>query len=186
MKNYINETAKVVTELASDPPVELEQFVAAAFKSWESGGKVVSFGNGGSATDSLHFTTELVARFREKPIHRPAISLCGSPSSLTAIANDWSFEELFSRQVKAQVTENDLLLGISTSGNSPNVIRGLQAGLKKNATCFVLTGRSGGKMASISGLELIRVPSETTAHIQVAHISCLHAICDRIDTKING
>ncbi|MFP4686576.1 MAG: SIS domain-containing protein [bacterium] len=186
MKKYLRDTAQVIACLADEPPAELRQFVEAAFVCWDNGGKIVSFGNGGSATDSLHFTTELVARFRKKPIHRPAISLAASPSSLTAIANDWSFEELFSRQVEAQVTENDLLLGISTSGNSPNVIHALKTGLQKNAVCFGLVGASGGEMAEIPGLKLIRVPSSITAHIQVGHIACLHAICDKIDLRING
>lgn len=182
---YFTEAARVFDRLAANRPPELEDFVEAIFSAWSAGGRVVSFGNGGSATDSLHFTTELVAKFDEAPIHRPAISLAASPSTLTATGNDWSFEELFSRQIEAQVTDSDVLLGISTSGNSSNVIKGLRAGREIGARCFGLTGESGGRMAELD-LELIRVPAEATAHVQEAHISCLHWICRQVDNRLNS
>ncbi len=183
--SYFKQISRLFDQLAEAPPKQLDDFLRDIFAAWEAGGKVISFGNGGSATDSLHFTTELVAKFDKKPIHRPAISLAASPSTLTATANDWSFDELFARQIEAQAKPEDILLGISTSGNSPNVLNGLREGMEIGANCFGLTGKSGGQMRELE-VELIRVPAKETAHIQEAHIACLHWICRQVDREING
>lgn len=182
---YFNEFRDLANRLAENPPPELETLAEAILGAWENAGKVVSFGNGGSAADSLHFTTELVARFNEDPIHRPAISLASSPSTLTAVSNDWSFAEVFSRQVKAQVQSGDVVLGISTSGNSENVVGGLEAAVEQNARVFGLTGNAGDCEFDHLPIVKISVPSKKTSHIQEAHIACLHKVCDLIDRTLN-
>jgi len=182
---YFQRSAEAIERLAESPPESLEPFLESMFETWEEGGKVVSFGNGGSATDSLHFTTELVARMKEAPIQRPAMSLVGSPSNLTAVSNDWSFEEVFEKQVESMVGASDTVLGISTSGNSENVYRGLEEAQSLGARCFGLTGRNGGRLANLD-ISLIRVPVEETSVVQEAHITCLHAICERVDRRLNG
>lgn len=182
--DYFSNVADVMQRLADNPPDGLERLVEALFRSWENGGKVVSFGNGGSATDSLHFTTELVARMKEEPIQRPAVSLVGSPSTLTAVSNDWSFEEVFEKQVESMVEEGDVVVGISTSGNSENVLCGIRRAKELGASCFALTGETGGKMSDLDA-ELIRVPTSETSHVQEAHIACLHWVCSKVDERIN-
>ncbi|MGM0381331.1 MAG: D-sedoheptulose-7-phosphate isomerase [bacterium] len=184
MDKYFNEASKVLEQMAGDLPPDLDRLPDKIFKCWQKGGRVLSFGNGGSAADSLHFTTELVARFRDEPIARPAVSLNANQCSITAISNDWDFSELFSRQIEAQACADDLLVGISTSGNSKNVIKGLAVGLEKGCACFGLTGAEGGKMGKMD-INLITVPSPVTAHVQQAHIACLHWVCDRIDRRLN-
>ncbi len=185
MNSYFQEAAGVLEKMAENSPGELSLLPEKIFECWRRGGRVLSFGNGGSAADSLHFTTELVARFRSEPIGKPAISLNTNQCSITAIANDWDFTEVFSRQVAAQATGEDVLIGISTSGNSENVIRGLEKGIRKGCECFGLTGQTGGRMADLD-INLITVPSRRTAHIQQAHAACLHWVCDQIDRQLNG
>jgi len=182
--DYFAELQKLISRMCEEPPAGLDRLVESIFQCWEQSGKVVSFGNGGSASDSLHFTTELVARMKDEPIQRPAISLNASPSNMTAIANDWSYDQVFSKQVEALCNREDLLLGISTSGNSENVCRALTTGTSMGTTNFGLTGQSGGKFSSMN-VELIRVPSKETSHIQEAHIACLHYVCSEIDRTLN-
>lgn len=182
--DYFGRVSSVMDELTADPPSELDEFSEAILTAWENGGKVVSFGNGGSAADSMHFTTELVARFDSESIHKPAISLACNASTLTAIANDWSFEEVFARQVRAQVDPEDVVLGISTSGDSKNVIEGLKAAHERGAGTFGLTGNTASKFDTLP-IVRISVPSSITSHIQEAHIVCLHYVCDLIDQTLN-
>lgn len=184
MKKYLRESSDVLRELSEDPPGELDDLVEAIFQCWDDDGKVVSCGNGGSATDSQHFTTELVARFDDDEIHKPAISLATNPASLTAISNDWNYSDVFARQVRALLQPEDLLLGISTSGCSENVIKALNHGINIGANCFGLTGETGGDLVSLD-CTLITVPSRTTSYIQEAHAACLHYVCHRIDKKLN-
>lgn len=179
--NYFQEAGKVFERLAADPPVELERFIETLLESWETGGKLLCFGNGGSAADSIHFTTELVHRFREGPLQKPALSLSTNTSSLTAIPNDWSYEEVFSCQVHALAQPEDVLLGITTSGNSSNVVNGLKAGQEIGASCFGLTGASSGRLGTLEACEVISVPARSTSHAQEAHIACLHYVCLCID-----
>lgn len=181
---YFEEARTLFDRLAENPPDGLDDLAEAILKTWENDGTVVSFGNGGSAADSMHFTTELVARFDHDPIHKPAISLSANPSTLTATANDWSFEEVFSRQVRAQVTSRDLVLGISTSGNSENVLKGLEVADDRDARTFGLTGAGECELDRLAARRIV-VPSTRTSHIQEAHITCLHYVCDVIDRTLN-
>lgn len=182
---YFGRAAELFEELAQDPPPGLDRLVRVILGTWENDGTVVCAGNGGSAADSEHFTTELVARFNEEAIHQPAISLSSNAPTVTAISNDWSYEEVFSRQLEAHLSGEDLFLGISTSGTSENVLRAVDTALELGANCFALTGESGGDLTSRDCV-VVRVPARRTCHIQEAHEACLHYVCREIDRELNG
>lgn len=151
-------------------------------------GKVLTCGNGGSAGDAQHFSAELLNRFEQERPGLPAIALTTDSSTLTAIANDYDYNEIFSKQVMALGQQGDVLLAISTSGNSANVMRAIEAAHERNMTVIALTGRDGGKMAPMlteSDIE-IRVPSQRTARVQEVHLVVIHCLCDFIDTKLFG
>jgi len=151
-------------------------------------GKILSCGNGGSAADSQHFSSELLNRFEMERPGLPAIALTTDSSTLTSISNDYAYEEIFSKQVRALGRTQDVLLGISTSGNSENVIRALAAAHERGMRVVALTGRDGGRMADlfIEGDVEIRVPSSRTARIQEVHLLVIHCLCDLIDTTLLG
>ncbi len=147
------------------------------------GGKILFFGNGGSAADAQHLATELTVRFvkSRKPI--AAIALTTDTSTLTAIGNDFGFKELFARQIDALGHPGDIAIGISTSGNSPNVLAALKMAHKKNLITIGLTGASGGKMKDSCDL-LLKVPSKTTARIQEMHITLGQMLCGALEQKL--
>ena len=149
----------------------------------EKGGKLVTFGNGGSAADSQHFVAELTGHFsfERKPL--AALCLNTNVSSITAIANDYSYEDIFSRQVDALVKSGDVVIGITTSGNSPNVINAINSAKKLGAYTIGMTGKSGGKVKSICN-EVVNVESDDTPIIQEMHIAIIHMICLEIDRII--
>ena len=151
-------------------------------------GKILSCGNGGSAGDAQHFSAELLNRFEQERPGLPAIALSTDSSTITAIANDYNYNEIFSKQVMALGQAGDVLLAISTSGNSANVIRAINAAHERNMVVIALTGRGGGEMAGIladTDFE-IRVPSDRTARVQEVHLVAIHCLCDFIDTKFFG
>lgn len=147
---------------------------------YEAGGRVYTFGNGGSSVDAQHFAEELVGRFRRERRPLPAQSLSADAAAITCIANDYSFEEVFERQVRAFVRAGDAVLAFSTSGRSPNVVRGLAAARGAGATTVLFGGGDGGAAAAHADHALI-VPSESTARIQELHVFFLHCVIDRID-----
>lgn len=147
------------------------------------GGKLLLCGNGGSAADCQHVAAEFINRFRLERRPFPAIALTTDTSNITAIANDYSFDEIFSKQVEALAVKGDILIGISTSGNSPNVLNAFAAAQIANAITVCLTGRSGGKMAGICDFEIC-TDSEDTPRIQEVHIFVLHLICDLVEKKL--
>jgi len=152
----------------------------------QDGGKVLSCGNGGSAGDAQHFSSELLNRFE---IERPplaAIALSTDTSTLTAIANDYVYDDTFAKQVSALGTTKDVLLAISTSGNSANVVRAIDAAHERGLRIIALTGRDGGDIATAlePGDIEVRVPSERTARIQEVHLLIIHCLCDLIDTRL--
>ncbi len=151
-------------------------------------GKILACGNGGSAADSQHFAAELVNRFEVERPGLAAIALTTDSSVLTSIANDYDYLQIFSKQVRALGMDGDVLLAISTSGNSPNVIEAIYAAHERNMPVVALTGRDGGKMTSIlkSTDFHICVPAKSTARIQEVHLLVLHCICDAIDHLILG
>ncbi len=151
-------------------------------------GKILSCGNGGSAADSQHFSSELLNRFEMERPGLPAIALTTDTSTLTSISNDYAYEEIFSKQVRALGRTQDVLLGISTSGNSENVIRAIAAAHERGMNVVALTGRDGGRMADnlVDGDVEIRVPATRTARIQEVHLVVIHCLCDLIDTALLG
>jgi D-sedoheptulose 7-phosphate isomerase len=151
-------------------------------------GKILSCGNGGSAGDAQHFSAELLNRFEKERPGLPAIALTTDSSTLTAIANDYDYNEIFSKQVSALGNDRDVLLAISTSGNSPNVITAIKAAHERGMGVVALTGRDGGDIAGmLSDQDVeIRVPSERTARIQEVHLIVIHCLCDFIDTRLFG
>ena len=148
------------------------------------GGKLVLFGNGGSAADAQHVAAEFVGRFNLERKGFPAIALTVDTSILTSIANDYGFEQVFSRQVQALVCEKDIVIAISTSGNSPNVLRGIEEAKRRGAKVIGFTGKTGGKMAKLSDI-LMNVNSADTWHVQEAHIVILHTICKLTEGILN-
>lgn len=153
-----------------------------------SDGKILSCGNGGSAADSQHFSSELLNRFEMERPGLPAMALTTDASTVTSISNDYSYEEIFSKQVRALGKPQDVLLGISTSGNSENVIRAIAAAHERGMKVVALSGRDGGRMADIfaEGDVEIRVPATRTARIQEVHLVVIHCLCDLIDTTLLG
>lgn len=153
-----------------------------------AGGKILSCGNGGSAGDAQHFSAELLNRFERERPGLAAMALSTDTSTLTSIANDYAYEQVFSKQVTALGRPGDTLLAISTSGNSPNVIAAIHAAHERGMRVVALTGRNGGKMASAlhAGDVEIRVPAERTARIQEVHLVVIHCLCDGIDQTLFG
>lgn len=169
-------------------PESIERAGQAMVESLLSGGKILSCGNGGSAGDAQHFSSELLNRFeRERPA-LPAVALTTDASTVTSIANDYHYNEIFSKQVRALGNEGDILLAISTSGNSANVVQAMQAAHDRGMVVVSLTGRDGGKMAALhsNGDVEIRVPADSTARIQEVHLLAIHCLCDFIDQQLFG
>lgn len=160
----------------------IASLVITAFR---SGHKLFLFGNGGSASDAEHIATELSGRFKLERPSLPALSLTANTSTLTAIANDYGFEMLFSRQLEGLAIKDDVVFGISTSGNSPNVINGLKFAKSIGATTIAMTGKSGGKLKEIAA-HCLCIPSEDTPRIQEAHILVGHILCDLVEKDLFG
>jgi D-sedoheptulose 7-phosphate isomerase len=159
------------------------QAVEKMFKAIQSGGKILACGNGGSAADAQHFAAELVGRFERERRELGAIALTTDSSILTAIGNDYGYDEVFSKQVRALGRSEDILLAISTSGNSKNVILAIEAAKKLGMNIVALTGKGGGQMKGILGQQDVHlcVPTDRTARIQETHLLLLHCLCDGID-----
>ncbi|MGX2972986.1 D-sedoheptulose 7-phosphate isomerase [Helicobacter sp. T3_23-1059] len=148
--------------------------------SLQNGGKLIAFGNGGSAADAQHFAAELSGRYKKERKALAGIAISTDTSALTAIGNDYGFEVVFSRQVEAIAQKGDVLFGISTSGNSTNVLKAFESGKKIGCKCVGLSGKGGGKMNALSDINLV-IPSDNTPRIQEAHILLIHALCGLIE-----
>src|SRR5882724_974219 len=151
-------------------------------------GKILSCGNGGSAADAQHFSAELLNRFEKERPPLAAIALSTDTSTITSIANDYHYDEIFSKQIRALGHPDDILLAISTSGNSPNVMEAINAAHDRQMDVVALTGKKGGKIAALLGPNDVHicVPAERTARIQEVHLLCLHCMCDAIDCLLLG
>jgi D-sedoheptulose 7-phosphate isomerase len=163
----------------------LEQATRAVVLSLRSGGKVLLFGNGGSAADAQHIAAELAGRYKLERRGLAAIALTANTSALTAISNDYSFEHVYARQVEALGAPGDVAIGISTSGNSQSVVRGVQAARAKGLVTVAMTGHSGGRLKPEVDL-CLQMPSEETPRIQETHILIGHILCDFVEQEIFG
>jgi len=153
-----------------------------------NGKKVLCCGNGGSAGDAMHFASEMVNRFERERPSLPAMALTADMNTITAIANDYDFNQIYTKQIKALGQPGDILLAISTTGDSPNITEAVKAALSRDMLIIGLTGRDGGEMAgllSANDVE-IRVPSPTTSRIQEVHLLIIHTLCDLIDNRLFG
>jgi D-sedoheptulose 7-phosphate isomerase len=151
----------------------------------KGGNKLLVMGNGGSAADAQHFAAEIVGRFKLERPALPALALSTDTSILTAIGNDYGFDQIFSRQVEALATAGDVVVGISTSGNSPNVLKALQLARERGCRTIGLLGRDGGSIKALCDLALV-VPTDDTPRVQEAHIAIIHIVCDLVERKLFG
>ena len=175
----------VTARAARELPPQLERIAFAMHECLRAGGKILACGNGGSAADAQHVVAELVGRFREERRALPAIALTANSATLTALGNDYGFERVFARQVEALARPGDVLLAISTSGNSPNVVQAAQSARSLGCTVVVLTGARGGELAGHADF-IVKAPSDTVARIQEVHSLCIHAICEAVDDRIRS
>jgi D-sedoheptulose 7-phosphate isomerase len=174
-----DEHRDVATALTSLAP-DVDRVVALIARSLAAGGVLLACGNGGSAADAQHIAAELTGRFLRDRRPLPALALHGNTSSLTAIGNDYGYDEVFAREVRAHGRTGDVLLAISTSGNSANILRAIDAAREKRMTVIGLTGESGGKMRDLCDMCLC-VPSSSTPRIQECHILLGHTICELLE-----
>lgn len=158
----------------------LDHIARLLLSSLKAGKKILICGNGGSAADAQHFAAEFVGRFEKERRSLPALALTTDTSALTAIANDYSYDVVFSRQVEGLANEGDVLIGITTSGNSRNILEAIQTAKAKKVHTVALTGRDGGKIKDLADCTFI-VKSEKTSHIQEVHIFILHAIAEAVE-----
>jgi D-sedoheptulose 7-phosphate isomerase len=164
-------------------PEQIARGIVAMTDCLRAGGKVMACGNGGSAADAQHFAAELIGRFERERQELAAIALTTDTSILTAVGNDYSYDEIFSKQVRGLGKTGDILIGISTSGNSKNVVSAIEAAKKMGIQIIALTGNGGGKIAGLLDVDDIHLcaPSTRTARIQETHLVLLHALCDGVD-----
>ncbi len=151
-----------------------------------NGGKILACGNGGSAADAQHFAGELVNRFEMNRRGLPAIALTHDASVITSIANDFSFDEVYARQIEALGCNGDVLLAISTSGDSKNVLKAARQAARQGMGVIALTGRDGGKLGRLPGIIHLNIPHASTPRVQEMHITCLHVLCTLLDESMFG
>ncbi|KGF78767.1 phosphoheptose isomerase [Massilia sp. JS1662] len=185
---HFQESAELKMKSATLLAQPISQAIELMFNALSNGNKILSCGNGGSAGDSQHFAAELVGRFERERFPLPAIALTTDTSIITAVGNDYSFNEIFSKQVQAFGQAGDILLAISTSGNSGNVLAAVEAALEREMRVVALTGKDGGKIAQLlTDADVhINVPHSRTARIQEVHLVAIHSICDGLDVALFG
>lgn len=188
LKTHFEEGIELRKRMAETLPPHIVRAGEAMAQALRGGHKILSCGNGGSAADSQHFAAEMVGRFERERPGMPAISLTVDTSALTAIANDYDYDRVFSRQVEALGQAGDVLLGISTSGNSRNVIEAMKAAQAKGMTVVALTGRDGGAMGKMLRPQdfHLNVAHPRTMRVQEVHLLCIHSLCEVIDNVIHG
>jgi DnaA initiator-associating protein len=183
-----NFTESIQTKIAAGEvlPEAIDRAAKMMVEALIRGNKILSCGNGGSAGDAQHFSSELLNRYERDRPSLPAMALTTDSSTITSIANDYSYDEIFSKQVRALGQSGDILLAISTSGNSRNVINAMEAALSRDMTIVSMTGKDGGEMAGLLGENdvEIRVPSNRTARIQEVHLLIIHNLCECIDDSL--
>ena len=180
-----DEHARVVAEAAAQLPATLAQVAIEVHDCFERGHKLLACGNGGSAADAEHLVAELVGRYRDERRGLPAIALVAGSATVTALANDYGYERVFSRQVEALAQAGDVFFGISTSGKSPNVVAAAHAARSLGCRVVAFTGAADGPLALLADI-VIAAPSVTTARIQEVHALCIHALCESVDGLLRG
>jgi D-sedoheptulose 7-phosphate isomerase len=185
IRRQLEESARVQQSFSHELVGRIAQFAEKTAAALRTGGKIVFFGNGGSAADALHLAAELVVRLRTERKGLAALALTTNPSVLTAAANDYGFEQIFSRQIESLVASQDVLVALSTSGNSPNILRGVEAGRARGAYLVAFSGETGGALAGRVDL-LLNVPSRDPQRIQEAHITIGHVACSLIEQLACG
>ena len=179
------ETKMQAMEPLSDPIAKAAEYIVSRLM---QGSKILSCGNGGSAGDAQHFSSEMLNRYERERSGLPAMALTTDTSTLTSIANDYSYQEIFAKQIRALGHPGDLLLAISTSGNSENIVAAIEAAHEQELGVIALTGRDGGEihdMLNETDIEIC-VPSDSTARIQEVHLLVIHCLCALIDTQLLG
>lgn len=180
IRRQLAESARVKQSFSDELVERISQLAEKSAAALRAGGKVVFFGNGGSAADALHLAAELVVRLRAERKGLAALALTTNPSVLTAAGNDYGFERIFSRQIESLVVEKDILVALSTSGESPNILRGIEAGRTRGAYLVAFTGETGGALDGKVDL-LLNVPSRDPQRIQESHITIGHIACSLIE-----
>jgi D-sedoheptulose 7-phosphate isomerase len=183
IRRQLAESARVKQSFSDELIIRIAQFAERSATVLRAGGKLVFCGNGGSAADALHLSAELVVRLREDRPGLASLALTTNPSVLTAAGNDYGFEQIFSRQIESLVSPQDVLVALSTSGASPNIIRGVAAGRARGAYLVAFTGETGGPLAGQVDL-LLNVPSRDAQRIQEAHITIGHIACALIEQLV--
>jgi D-sedoheptulose 7-phosphate isomerase len=189
MKDFVlkafSDSATVKQQFARDHADRIAQVAALIVTAFREGRKVLLFGNGGSATDAAHIAAEFVGRYKRERKPLPAIALATDIAAITCIANDYGFDELFARQVLAHGQKGDIAIAISTSGNSPNVLKGVAAARECGMITIAWTGGTGGKLAGLVDHPFV-VPSTVTARIQESHITLGHVLCELVEETLLG
>jgi D-sedoheptulose 7-phosphate isomerase len=185
IRRQLEESARVKQSFSDELVSRIAQFAEKSAAALRSGGKIVFFGNGGSAADAMHLAAELVVRLRTERKGLAALALTTNLSVLTAAGNDYGFERIFSRQIESLVSEKDVLVALSTSGDSPNILRGVEAGRSRGPFVVAFTGETGGKVGGKVDL-LLNVPSRDPQRIQEAHITIGHIACGLIEQLASG
>ncbi len=180
IRRQLQESARVKQSFSDELIARIAQFAERSATALRAGGKLVFFGNGGSAADAIHLAAELVVRLRNERAGLPALALTTNPSVLTAAGNDYGFERIFSRQIESLISAQDVLVALSTSGTSPNIVRGVEAGGGRGAYLVAFSGETGGALAGKVDL-LLNVPSSDPQRIQEAHITIGHIACSLIE-----
>ena len=184
-RSHFKETFSILTQVIDDDQfldsVDLASSIIAA--TIEKGKKIISCGNGGSMCDAMHFAEELTGKYRDDRPAYPAFAL-SDPSAMTCIGNDFGFENVFARQVEALGNDFDILLAISTSGNSPNILKAAEAAIKKNMIVIAMTGRDGGELGKICNHEIRIQWDGYSDRIQEMHIMCIHAIISSVESQL--
>ncbi|MBX7246908.1 MAG: D-sedoheptulose 7-phosphate isomerase [Candidatus Sumerlaeaceae bacterium] len=185
IQQILRDSAEVKRKAADDIATDIAAAADLIVGAYEAGRKTLIFGNGGSAADAQHFAAELVGRFQKERAPLPSISLNTNTSTITSIANDYDYDHVFIRQLEAFTRAGDVVIGISTSGISPNVLAALEKARALGAKTIGLTGRKGGSMPAMCDVCVV-VPSESTARIQETHITILHIWCEIIESRLFG
>ena len=188
IQQHFRDSAAVKLAALDTLAVPIAAAIDTMFGALANGGKILACGNGGSAADAQHFAAELIGRFERERPGLPAIALTTDSSILTAVGNDYDFDQIFAKQVRALGHAGDILLAITTSGNSTNVLTAIDAAHEREMTVIALTGKSGGRMHDVlSDADIhICVPADRTARIQEVHLLTIHCLCDGIDSMLLG